>query len=355
MVCAGNANAAEFDISPSIQTFYTSNVFLDRSEEWDVGIQPGLGLGVDFGEVWSFGYTGSVDIFIEHTDLLAGWNQLSLMANPAWGPEDENEFYFQLSAEALNNTSAYSDIDYISPAISLGVILEPTAWFRWKFTNREFFRLFYHDRPADGLDSWTGTEFTFTLPSRTTISPRFIYGMRFYTDPDRTMKNDRFDHQLEPGVHLSQGLWETGGLQADYAYRYVIGSNALFVRNFTQTQFTYLGEDFLFSGHRVSMKFTQVLPKGFKLAAGVEYQTRDYNDWPAVDPDGRETGESRYDQRLTPSFDIEYRWSRPEGQGNSAIPDVKVAVRYSYTREWSNSYYYDTSWHLAALDFSLNW
>jgi hypothetical protein len=351
----GSARAAEFRATAALQTFYTSNVFLDRSEEWDVAVQPSLGLGVDFSEYWSARYNGTLDVYAIHGDLLAGWNRLALIANPAWGKEDQNEFYAQLSIEALNNTSTYNSLDYLSPALTFGIVLEPTIWFRWKLSNQELFRLFYHDRPADGIDSRTGTEFTFTLPSRTTISPRLDYSCRFYTEPDRSMKNDRFDQQVEPGIHASQGLWETGGLQADYSYRQVIGSNALFDRQMSQTQFSYLGEDFLFSGHRASIKLTQIIPGGWKLAAGVEYQTRAYGDWPAVDSEGRDIGVNRDDQRLTPGVDVEYKWSPPEKKTNSTVPAVRLSARYSFTKEWSNSYMYDTNWHFAAIDLALSW
>ena len=350
-----DVGAAELTVSPSIGAFYTSNVFMDRSAEWDFAVQPGLDLRGDFSDFWTAQYSGTMYIYARQVDLMAGWNQVSLMANPAWGSEEQNEFFAQLSLDAMTNTSAYANIDYVSPAISLGLVLEPVAWFRWKFTNREFFRLFYNDRAADGLDSITGMEFMFVIPSRTTITPRFLYSMRFYTEPDRAMEDDRFDYQIEPGVHVSQGLWESGGLQADYSYRKTIGSNALFDRNFSQTQFFYLGEDFLFSGNHVFVKFTQIIPAGFKLTVGVDFQTRAYSDWPAVDSEGGFTGENRYDQRLTPSLGLEFNWSHPGKEAKSSIPDIKINAGYFYTREWSNSYFYDTSWHVGSIYFVLTW
>jgi len=350
----GVAGAAEFKADASIEMFYTSNVFLDRSGEWDIAFQPTLGVGVDFSEYWTAQYNGTLDIYTKHGDLLSGWNQLVLIANPAWGKEDENEFFAQLSIEALNNSSTYSTLDYVSPTLAFGLILEPATWFRWKLSNQELFRLFYLDRPADSIDSRTGIEFTFTLPSRTTLTPKFAYSLRFYTEPDQTMKNDRFDQQIDTGIHASQGLWETGGLQADYNYRMVIGSNSLFDRQMSQTQLFYLGEDFLFSGNSIALKFTQLLPRGWKIASGVDYQTRAYNDWPAVDSEGNETGANRNDQRLTPGLDLVYGWS-PHGAKTEATPAIKLAARYSFTREWSNSYIYDTNWHLASIDITLSW
>ncbi len=63
-------------------SFYTSNLFLDRSEQYDFAVKPSIDLDYDFSPNWSVGYSGELNTYIRHEALLSHWHQLNLMANP---------------------------------------------------------------------------------------------------------------------------------------------------------------------------------------------------------------------------------------------------------------------------------
>ena len=333
---------------------YTSNVYLTRQEEWDLTVAPSAGLGVDFADFWTLGYTGFLEAYTRHRDLLYHKHELYLLLNPAWGEEGENEALVDLSVETQRNTDTYASINYVRPKLDLMVEMEPVLWFRWSLSEEVSYRWFYDDVASDSVDSWTTGSITFTVPSRTTISPRVAYGHRYYTRQDRSQTTDTMDRQIEAGVHLSQGLWESAGLQAGYVYVHAIGQSGLVLRKLTSTQFSYIGEEFLFTGHRAYLGFKQVFDVGLSFWLGADYEFREYEGWSVIDSDGNPTGEQRQDNRIGPGAWIEYGWW-PDDEASSATPEVRVTLQYSYLRQLSNDWFYDTDQHVVGLSLNLAW
>jgi hypothetical protein len=351
---SNNGLAADFYSDVEIGSFYTSNVYLNSLEEWDLAIAPKLGIGLDFQDYWSIGYHGGLDAFVKHRDLFFHKHELYFVANPTWGVEDENEMAARLSLKTQRNTETYSSINFVEPALDFLLAMEPVQWFRWSISQTFFYRLFYNDVASDSFDSWTSGSMTFTAPSRTTVSPRLAFGARFYPRQDTSVTDDTSDQQIEAGLHLSQGLWESGGLQADWAYLHSIGASGLIQQKLTDVEFSYIGEEFLFSGHQAELGFKQIFENGWSFGFGAKYEFRTYGGWWVLDENGDPTDVERQDQRLEPAGWLEYSWL-PGEHASSAAPSFKTSLEYSYLRQWSNDEWYDTDRNLVELSFELGW
>jgi hypothetical protein len=324
-------------------------VFLDRSQEWDLALQPGVGLGLNFARFWTVDYHGELNAYVNHRSLPSHWHGLSLFANPAWGEEGQHELVVEVSGETLRNMREYAEINVVRPALRIALEMEPADFFRWRLSEELSYRLFYDDRPSDSVDSWTRARGTFTLPSRTTLSPRVGYGFRYYPLQDDAVTSDNQDHQVEVGLHASQALWENGGLQADYAYLFAIGDAGMLERKLTLDQFTYLDTDFLFSGHQAMLGFKQLLGQSWSLMESVRFEERAYAGWTAVDDAGEAMDEDRRDLRLVPRALVGYTWGSKKQRDGVSRYGFGVNLSYQYIRQWSNSYWYDTSAHVGIL------
>jgi hypothetical protein len=347
-----SVSAADFFIDPDISSQYTSNVYLNQPEEWDIAFAPRLNTGLDFADYWTLGYQGRVDIFTRHSDLLSHKHELYVLLNPVWGQEGKDGFFARLSAQTQQNSVDYESVDFLAPALSFGLDMEPTNWFRWSLSQSIAYRWFYNDSTASALDAWTSGSMTFTAQTRTTVSPRLRYGIRYFTGQQRRAAGDTDDQQIEAGAHVSQGLWEQAGLQADYAYRKAFEDSVLVLRNMTSTAFSYIGEDFIFSGHRAELGFKQIFQEGWQFGVALRYETREYGGWKLIDAAGLETDDDRSDQRLSPNAWVEYTWW-PQNQ-NSAISEVRTSLEYLFMRQWSNDVSYDTSLHAVMLNLGMS-
>jgi len=340
------ARGQEVSAAGSVAAAWTDNVYLMRSREWDASILPALRLGVDFADVWTLQYEGSAEIFTQHTDLISHDHALTLQVNPAFGPGGRNEYLVGATVETLRNQDAYDSLNFVGARLGAAVSLEPTAWFAWKAAADLRYRRFYDDTQSDSVDLLASTDARFTLPSRTTLSPRVAYGFRYNpglrNQGQGTGRPQRDNHQVDVGLHLSQGLWETGGLQADYSYRYLFSASRALPHQLTQTQFAFLTTDFLAGGHRAYLRFKQILPKGFSLTAGVEFRTLQYRGWPAADLAGNLLGTDREDRKLIPSAALGYVHLFEQ-------VGLNVTLSYAWIRQWSNSADYDTQGHQVTL------
>ena len=233
--------------------------------------------------------------------------------------------------------------------------MEPENWFRWSVSARTAYRWFYDDRPSISADAWARGQVSFTLPTRTTLSPRAAGGFRFYTHTDSADQRDTRDQQFEFGLHFSQALWRRAGLQADYAYLLTPGDCGILAQKLTQAQFSYLGEEFLFSGHAVMVGLKQLFGRSIAAGADLRIEERAYPGWAAVDGNDLLTGEDRHDLRLTTRAFFGYAvLSRSEGR-SAYIPVVNVRLEYSYLRQWSNSDWYDASAHVVGVSLWGAW
>lgn len=346
--------ASDVFIDPSLSSRYSSNVYLNQQEEWDVTLTPKLESGLDFADFWTAGYSGQLDYYFRHDDLLSHKHGLYLYTNPTWGIEGENEFFAKLSAQSQLNSSTYSSVDYLIPAINLGVTLEPLIWFRWSLSQILSFRWFYNDQSASSLDSWTNGSATFTAQTRSTFSPRIAFGYRYYTEPRIDVTEDTEDQQIETGLHFSQGLWERAGLQADYAYLRAFDDSVLVLRNMSNMEFSYIGDAFLFSGHSAEIALKQIVKSNWRFGCGLRYQTKSYSGWIVIDETGRTTGQDRQDKQLSPNLWVEVVFW-PQQSASRAEPEFKASIDYMYLRQWSNDAWYDTSLHMVLLNLDLSW
>jgi len=365
--CPSAAGAAEVYADLGIGGELSSNVYLDDTREWDVLTVPRLALGVGLAEIWAVEYEGEVDIFARHTELFFHRHALGVSLEPTWGDEGENLFSAGLSYAAQKHADAYEAIDHVEPALELAVELEPAPWLRWTLSQEASYRLFYNDTASDSLDLWTETELAFTLPSRTTLAPRVGYGFRYYPRQDLSVTDDTNDQQITVGAHLSQAVGKRGGLRADYEYLHNLGESGLIARKLTQTEFTYLGEEFLFTGHVAEVGYKQLFESGWSFGLEARFEWRFYDGWIAEDEDGAGSGSgagagqggaeaeaSREDQRLAPRAFVEYVWT-PDEESSPAVPELSLALSYEYLRQWSNLRAFDTDRHIVGLSLTLSW
>ncbi len=350
LLAAGSAQAQEFSAAGAVGSAWTDNVFLMRTPEWDVSILPSLKAGLDFGTYWTLQYDGSAEIFTNHTDLTSHDHALRLQVNPAFGPEGKNEFLVALAVETLRNQDAYNALNFAGGQLNAAVSLEPATWAAWQAGVEVRYRGFYDDTQSNALDVLATTSVRFTLPSRTTLTPRVGYGFRYNLGlkGQGQGRPDRDDHQLDVGLHISQGLWAQGGLQADYSYRHLFSTSQALTRKLTQAQFAFLTSDFIAGGHRAYLKYKQVLPKGWAFTVGLEFRTLEFPGWPATDVAGTVIAANREDRKLIPQASVAYA----HAFGSLSL---SATVSYNYVRQWSNSADYDTQAHQVGLNVGLEY
>lgn len=332
----------------------TTNVFNDSSEEGDLAARPFLDLEHGFGSLWSAGYTGQVSGYVVHPQLNHGWHQVRLTANPTWGDQQQHEVFTQFTAETLRSGPDYAALNVLKPEVLISMTLEPTPWLSASTFARAEWRWFYDDEPSTSLDGWAGVSATLTSPTRTTLTSRLRAGVRLFPYQDLSVTRDVADAQVEAGVHASQGLWPMAGLQADLSWRQALGRNGLLTRKLTQEQFTYLGEDFLYSGGRAELGIKQVLDPGWTLFAGVGAESRTWAGWPIADPVGPRPPPTRRDLRVYPHLSILRTWI-PGEDLPPGVPQISLEGEHTIVRQWSNSSWFDTTIHLSTLTLTLTW
>jgi len=354
LASAGPSFASGVVAEIDLRSVATSNVFLDKSAEWDLALKPSAELGYDFGRFWSIGYNGQLAAYTRHEDLLSHWHELYLFANPAWGQDGQNEVVVEATLETLRNQETYQTLNMIQPQVLVKLVMEPASWLRWQVAARGVYRWYYDDQQSSSIDAWADARLTFTLPSRTTFTPRLSFGHRRYTGggagkgSGSSGSADLQDQQMEAGIHVSQALWKDAGLRLDYAYLLALDDSGILERKLTDAQFSYLGEAFLCSGHRAMAGLKQMLSESTVAGADLRLIERDFAGWPAVDAQGMLRVENRRDLRLEPRVYLGYAWW-PDGKDNTCVPAINVDVAYQYLRQWSNSDWYDTSAHMVSL------
>jgi hypothetical protein len=347
----GSKLASEVDLV----SFYTSNLFMDRSEQYDFALKPSIDIVYDFSANWAVGYSGELNTYIRHEALLSHWHQLNLLANPVWGENGQNEFFSEFSLGTLRNQDQHEELNHLQPSWQLRLSMQPAEWFRWQLEASFVGRWFYDDESSNSIDAWAGGSFTLTLPSRTTISPRASYGYRHYLKQIESLTEDDFDQQVEFGIHISQGLWKRAGLQFDYAYLWAIDDSRQVQRMFTQAQSTYLGGDFLWSGHRAEVGFKHLLGGRADIGFKIALNERAYAGWPALDAESKSKGVTRHDYVLVPKVFFNYVWRKETADQDPLVPDIGIQIEYTLTRQWSNSDLHDTHVQMLALSMWSSW
>ena len=332
-------------------TTFNSNIYFDDSKEWDLVLSPNASLDLELGRLYGLGYSGQVSIFPRHSDLLFHVHSLYFLINPTWGEDNENELVVDLSATTHRNTDTFADVNLIEPMLFLSLNLSPYHWLSWSLSETVSYRWFYDNTISDALTTWSRGDVTFTAPTRTTIAPRIVFGLRHY--PRETL-SDRTDHQLRAGLRLSQNLSEGVGLRLDYAYIHAFDDSVLTRRNVDALTFHYIGEDFLFTGHQTHAGWKMVLDNGFSADASLQFEYRRYGGWPVRDELGVATTKTRTDRALAPSVLLAYQIS-PSESASPAVPGLKITLQYTFVRNWSNDDWYDTNRHLASLGLTLDW
>lgn len=349
LILFNTAEADGFRADVGASSSVSSNVFLDQSEEWDLVLHPSTEIALDFGDIYSAGYSGDLNAYTQHGELLSHWHQLFFFLNPAWGTEREHEFTLELSVETLRNQSEYSANNLVRPVLFARIAMEPDRWFRLSVATKLAYGWCYDDKPSSSLDFWGFADVAFTLPSHSTVSPRIAYGYRYYPEQDLAMVSDDRDQQIELGMHFSQALWDNAGLQVDYAYVFALGESGLLLRKLTQAQFSYLDQGFLYSGNQAMIAVKQVLGEVWTLELGARFKEYKFAGWKVVDSSGVATDEDRRDLRLSPVVGLSYFWSAKHDEEGEASAQLQVSLEYSFTQQWSNSDWYDASAHNAGF------
>jgi hypothetical protein len=348
------SHGAEFFASIGESTDFDSNVYQDQTKESDFVFRPNLRLGADLGDIWTIGYDGNLAAYIKHPDLFYHRHEIYSSVNPAFGKDNEHEFFAELSALTQRNADEFSSVNLVQPSLLLMLAMEPLSWMRWSLSEQVAYRWFYDDTDMDSLDSFTRASVLFTAKTRTTIAPRFAFGYRGYPRLRQQRGQDASDLQIEAGIHLSQNVIENLGLQADWAYRHAFEAGVLIVRSMGLPSFSYIGEDFLFTGHTAMVGMKSVFQNGVSFGLEVAYAYKIYNGWLVLDDAGEATGGERVDNQLEPRGWFRYTYS-PGDDASRAVPEVSVSVSYAYLRQWSDDAWYDTDRHIVRLGVDASW
>jgi hypothetical protein len=357
------AEAAEPMVRFNFESVATSNLYGDSSREWDLILRPAVELGLDFSDYWSVGYSGEVNGFSQHTDLLSHWHEAYLFANPAWGADGQNEYTFEVRLQYLGNREAFQAIDFLRPSVFNKLILEPTPWLRWRAELEGSYRDFYNDPDSRSFDIKAFSALTFALPTRTSLTARVSSVFRFYENPIEASSSappDGSDQQLELGVHVAQALWRQAGMQLLVGYLPAISNNALLEAKMNeaaqnnQASFFYFGDEILYSGHRAKAILKQKVGDRLELEASFAYEQRDFTGWMLTDEQtGEMTNESRRDLRLVPRGLIRYA-HRPTS-GIAGLDEAGLTLEYTYIRQQSNDRTLDTDTHLLVFSCWGSW
>ncbi|MBN2530609.1 MAG: hypothetical protein JXR76_29750 [Deltaproteobacteria bacterium] len=333
----------------SVTSGYLSNTYLDASAQWDVGIHPALELEVDFAEMWAVGYNGRMEAYTRHTELFYHEHELYVLANPRFGDDDQHDLFVMAYLGTGKNTDTFESVNLLYPGLELSLGLEPNSVVYWKTSASLEYRGYYSYTANSSLDTWLQTAVTFSMPSKTSITPRVAWGYRFYPAPE-ALTDEPWDMQLKPGVRLAQGLGDDSGLWVDYEYLYTFNDNNMVVGQLTSAEANFAGMEFLYSGHGVSLGGKRLWGAHFEGTLEVTYQRRLYNGFILVDDTGVSTGESREDSRIIAGAGLNYERAFGSKKQNTFL----LGFNYEYLRQLSNDAWYDTDSHSIQLQLALS-
>jgi hypothetical protein len=344
--------AAELFTAVDLETSHTSNVFLDRSEEWDVGVVTRAELGVDLEPFWSLGYVGELSLYGQHEALNAHFHELYLFANPAMeGDLGRTDLLVELSLSTLRNQEDYAALNLLRPALTAEVGVEPRPWLRARLS-ADLSYLWLYDAPTtSAVDAWVKGSASVNLPSHTTLTAWARLGVRCFTQV--AADADDRDLQLELAAHVGQGLWPKAGLQLDYVHRHAFGPSGLLLQSLTDSQLTNVGTEFLYSGDLFVAGLKQMLGSSAYAQAFLRVESRRYEGWPALDEASAPTGEDRRDLRLSPGARVALALL-PEAE-DSPWPRLDLSVEYRYLSQGSTSAPFDTQAHLSFVSARAAW
>jgi hypothetical protein len=341
---------AEIFFSNSIHTQYLSNTWLDRSVEWDLMLQPALSLELDFLDIWAIGYSARLEAYVQHTELFFHEHELFAAVNPTFGDDDEHELILMGYVRTGKNTDTFEAVNAVYPGGMLTLGLEPAPWLYLEtFVSTEY-RWFYNNVENSSLDTWGRITTTLSLPSRTSISPRFALGYRYYPAPVSGME-EPWDLQVKPGIRVAQGVGETSGIWLDYEYLHTVNDNNLAVGEMQAAEMNFVGTDFMFSGHGVTVGGKRIWNAHVETSLDIFWQKRWYNGLEVFDEVGDSTGIARDDDRVggAASFRFEKELS------NDTQSLFSVGATYSYLRQFSNDSWFDTDLHAVSLESTIDW
>ena len=349
-----HAGAVTPYVDIELDSHFSSNVYLNANEENDWVNSPALGVGLDFADYWTSGYRGKVQTYLLHHDLFYHEHALLLLANPLFGLEDQHEFLADLQVGTQRNTDTFAALNLVAPELLLELSMEPRPWLRWTLSEDVAYQIFYGDMLSSAINSWTRLAVAFVAKTRTTAALRVAYGMRYFPKTDPTLTTKDMDQQLEAGIHLSQGLADGIGIQADYAYLHAFDDSVLILRNLSDIDFDYIGEAFIYTGHKALMGLKAVFENGLTFGVSANYTYKMFGGWPVLDTAGQATGEERKDHVLEPVGWVRYTFW-PDETASRMVPEFSVGPYYGYRRQWSNDAWYDCDRHQAGLALQLMW
>ncbi len=341
-------------VEVGVDSTFSSNVYLNADKEKDWLNAPFLDVAIDFGDTWTTGYDGKFGGYLFHPDLLFHEHELFLLSNPLFGKDREHEATAEISLETQQNRDEFTKLNLLEPTLFLEIAMQPATWFRWSLQETVSYEWFYEDAQSTSLTSWTQVKITFTANTRTTATPRFSYGMRYFPTVDDKVTSRQLDQQIEAGIHLSQGITDGIGLQGDYAYVHAFNESVLVLRNLTDVAFDFIGDAFIYTGHRALLGFKALFGGRFEMGVTGDFARKAYGGWPVLDAEGIPTDEERVDTELGPKVWFKYTY-RPGDDASPAAPELSLSPHYAYRRIWSNESWYDTDRHLAGIELALFW
>ena len=341
---------AQVYFNSSLNTQYLSNTWLDRSAEWDLALQPALGLELNFLDIWAIGYSGHVEAYVQHTELFFHEHELYAAVNPTFGDEDQHEIILMGYVRTGKNTETFENVNALYPGGMLTIGLEPLSWFYFEMFGSTEYRWFYNNNSNSSLDTWGRITTTVSLPTRTSLSPRFALGYRYYPTPI-TGTEEQWDLQLKPGIRIAQGLGETSGLWVDYEYLYTANDNNLAIGEMQAAEMNFVGTDFLFSGHGVTLGGKRIWNAHVETSLDVSWQKRWYSGLDVFDDTGASTGIAREDDRIGVNASLTFEAEL----NNDAQSLFTLSTAYGYLRQFSNDSWFDTYLHTVSLEAAFNW
>lgn len=342
---AAEARPTELLVDAQLQSTGQSNVFLDKSQVMDLSLQPRAGLALDFGDFYTTGYKGEGNLSLIYPDLNAHWHQLYVFANPSWG-DGAHEALLEVSVDTLRVADTFAVLNNLHPQLLGKLSLEALPWLRTWLEMTGGYRYFYDDPVSDSTDLWLRGGLAISLPWRATLMPKLGFGLRYLPRQDLSLTQDQLDQQLEIGARLGQGLWSSAGLQLDYGYRWALGPSGLLLRKLSLEQYSYIGEEFVYSGHCAALGFKQLISDWGVVGASLLFEERLYPGWEAEDALEQGLGVDRHDWRLQPKV---YFNARKIMGGEDSLAELEMRLEFGYTKQWSNSDWYDSAGLMVGL------
>ncbi|MBW2700968.1 MAG: hypothetical protein JRF33_09130 [Deltaproteobacteria bacterium] len=353
-----SAKESDWDWQPAVEvgveSLGTSNLYADSSQQMDLAVHPWLDLGLDLASNWAMGYRAELRTWLRKEDLLQHAHRIYAAKGYGWGIQGQHSLVLLANMETSLNRETYQNLDFIRTAFQAALDFQALEWLSLQATGRLGGRIFLHDKQSNSLDTDLRAGLGLRLPAGWRVGISAQADARLYTQSSAPA-GEANDLQVGGDLRLSGPLWSEARMTAKAGYRLAIGDSHQVQRILAEAQIRALGDTFLSSGPRASLRVLQKLGKHNQVSVSLRYQENDYAGWPALDEQGQDLGLMRKDRRLGPSIAFGHGWW-PEQQGGGLLQfEYSLRVEYGFTRQWSNGPWTDTAIHMLGLQFQGAW